>query len=375
MISLATSRPARIAGIGSAPAVVAEEAADSFPVAVRLPVQIVLAVLVRVDHGHELQVLAGYHSGIHLSLRLSTATHLREQNHVARCDVATATEHTPGDNGQRGGGCQIAEEFAAIDVVHCSILAQRRGPRSAAIMDQRCDRRRMERQASMTHETAFEMAASNIRFGVGVTREVGMDLADIGAKRVLVVTDPVVRGLAPFSAVVESLEQSGIHCDVYDRVRVEPTDGSMRDAIAFAATATLRRDRRRGRRIDHRHRQGREPLHVLSSCRLSRLRQCADRQGPPCTRPFEATDGGSDDGRYRERDNGSRDLRSGTASRQDRNRQSPAQAHPGLSRSRQHTNDAAARLPPRRGWTFCVMRWSRIRRCRFTREADRIVRR
>jgi hydroxyacid-oxoacid transhydrogenase len=90
----------------------------------------------------------------------------------------------------------------------------------------------------MNHETAFEMAASNIRFGVGVTREVGMDLAEVGAKRVLVVTDPVVRGLAPFRAVVDSLEQSGIHYDVYDRVRVEPTDGSMRDAISFAATAT-----------------------------------------------------------------------------------------------------------------------------------------
>ena len=42
----------------------------------------------------------------------------------------------------------------------------------------------------MAYETAFQMAASNIRYGPGVTREVGMDLADMGARHVMVVTDP-----------------------------------------------------------------------------------------------------------------------------------------------------------------------------------------
>lgn len=88
-----------------------------------------------------------------------------------------------------------------------------------------------------THDTAFEMAASAIRFGPEVTREVGFDLADLGARHVLVVTDPTIRELRPAHAVLESVEANKIRFTVYDRVRVEPTDESFRDAIAFAASA------------------------------------------------------------------------------------------------------------------------------------------
>jgi hydroxyacid-oxoacid transhydrogenase len=80
---------------------------------------------------------------------------------------------------------------------------------------------------------AFEMAVSSIRFGKGVTREVGMDLAEIGAKNVLVVTDPVLRNLPPVKTVIDSLDASRIRYTIYDRVRVEPTDESFLDAIAF----------------------------------------------------------------------------------------------------------------------------------------------
>ena len=86
----------------------------------------------------------------------------------------------------------------------------------------------------MSHEIAFEMAVSSVRFGPGVTREVGMDLADLGTKNVLVLTDPVLRKLPPVQTVLESLEKNGIRATVYDRVRVEPTDESFLDAIAFA---------------------------------------------------------------------------------------------------------------------------------------------
>jgi hydroxyacid-oxoacid transhydrogenase len=89
----------------------------------------------------------------------------------------------------------------------------------------------------MKNEIAFEMAASSIRFGAGVTREVGMDLADLGARNALVMTDPVLSGMAPVQTVLGSLEDAGIKFVLYDRVRVEPTDESFLDAIEFAKQA------------------------------------------------------------------------------------------------------------------------------------------
>jgi hydroxyacid-oxoacid transhydrogenase len=85
----------------------------------------------------------------------------------------------------------------------------------------------------MKNETAFEMATSGIRFGTGVTREVGLDLADLGIRRVLVLTDPKLTGLLPVQTVLHSLDDSGISHILYDRVRVEPSDQSFLDAIAF----------------------------------------------------------------------------------------------------------------------------------------------
>ncbi len=84
------------------------------------------------------------------------------------------------------------------------------------------------------HEIAFEMAVSSVRFGSGVTREVGMDLADLGAKRVLVLTDPLLATMNPVAVTMESLSANRIEAVLYSRVRVEPTDESFLDAIEFA---------------------------------------------------------------------------------------------------------------------------------------------
>ncbi len=86
----------------------------------------------------------------------------------------------------------------------------------------------------MKRDTAFEMATSNIRYGVGVTREIGMDLVDRGIRRVLVVTDDNLATKPPVLTVLEALESERVAFDVYKDVRVEPTDVSMKDAVRVA---------------------------------------------------------------------------------------------------------------------------------------------
>src|SRR5947208_4523743 len=86
----------------------------------------------------------------------------------------------------------------------------------------------------MAIEYAFELASSSIRFGRGVTREIGLDLAEMNAKRVMVLTDPNLAKLSRVASGLESLRDNRIASSLFDRVHVEPTDGSFRDAIDFA---------------------------------------------------------------------------------------------------------------------------------------------
>lgn len=84
-------------------------------------------------------------------------------------------------------------------------------------------------------ETRFTMDTSSIKFGPGSTREVGADMARLGAKRVLVVTDAQLAGGETVATVMESLRAEGIDAVLFDRVRVEPTDRSFLEAAEFAA--------------------------------------------------------------------------------------------------------------------------------------------
>lgn len=86
----------------------------------------------------------------------------------------------------------------------------------------------------MTFETAFTMDTSSIKFGPGVTREVGFDMQNLGAKRVMVLTDPNLKESEPVQITLEALRAEGIDAVLYDQVRVEPTDISFKQAIAFA---------------------------------------------------------------------------------------------------------------------------------------------
>ena len=83
-------------------------------------------------------------------------------------------------------------------------------------------------------DTAFQMAASNIRFGRGITREIGMDLVDLKARRTMVVIDPALRDHPVGHTVLESLKQNHIGFEVFDDLSIEPTDASFKAAADCA---------------------------------------------------------------------------------------------------------------------------------------------
>lgn len=86
----------------------------------------------------------------------------------------------------------------------------------------------------MQNDTAFQMAASNIRFGRGITREVGMDLVDMKLGRTMLVIDPALVSTPVGETVIQSLRDNQISFEIFDDVRVEPTDASFKAAAEFA---------------------------------------------------------------------------------------------------------------------------------------------
>lgn len=86
----------------------------------------------------------------------------------------------------------------------------------------------------MATDTAFQMAASNVRFGQGTTAEIGMDLRDMGVKRTLVVMDPALADLPTGEVVRNALRTNHIGFDVFTEVSVEPTDASFQRAAEVA---------------------------------------------------------------------------------------------------------------------------------------------
>jgi hydroxyacid-oxoacid transhydrogenase len=83
-------------------------------------------------------------------------------------------------------------------------------------------------------DTAFQLSTSNLRFGAGTTREVGMDLEDMSLKRTLLVIDPRLIDLPTGQVVLESLKAARREYEVFSAVEVEPTDRSFHEAIAVA---------------------------------------------------------------------------------------------------------------------------------------------
>lgn len=78
------------------------------------------------------------------------------------------------------------------------------------------------------------MASSTIRYGKGVTKEIGMDMENLKVKRVCVMTDPNLINMNPVKTALNSLVKNKIKYDVFDKVRVEPNEESLQLAINFA---------------------------------------------------------------------------------------------------------------------------------------------
>jgi hydroxyacid-oxoacid transhydrogenase len=79
------------------------------------------------------------------------------------------------------------------------------------------------------------MDASGIKFGPGATRELGYDMQQLGVKRAMLVTDPNLANSRPVAVALAALRAAGIDTVLFDQVRVEPTDVSLKEAIRFAA--------------------------------------------------------------------------------------------------------------------------------------------
>ena len=86
----------------------------------------------------------------------------------------------------------------------------------------------------MRLESVLTMNTSNIKYGIGATREIGYDMRALEAKRVMVVTDPNLAHLEPVALTMDALRAERIDAVLFDRVRIEPTDVSFKDAIQFA---------------------------------------------------------------------------------------------------------------------------------------------
>lgn len=86
------------------------------------------------------------------------------------------------------------------------------------------------------HETIFTYAAPALKFGPGASREIGHELAQLGVRRALIVTDPGLTAVGHPQAVAEAMARFDVEAAVYDGVHVEPTDASLQAAIDHART-------------------------------------------------------------------------------------------------------------------------------------------
>ncbi|HLH59701.1 MAG TPA: hydroxyacid-oxoacid transhydrogenase [Streptosporangiaceae bacterium] len=85
-----------------------------------------------------------------------------------------------------------------------------------------------------TEETIFTWGAPPLKFGPGAVDEIGFEMAQFGARRVLILTDTRISDLGIPARIADSLTRHGITSETFDGVHVEPTDDSMDKAAGYA---------------------------------------------------------------------------------------------------------------------------------------------
>ena len=88
-------------------------------------------------------------------------------------------------------------------------------------------------------ESIFTLEATPIKFGPGAADDAGWELARLGVRRALLVTDPGVAATGHPERVRASIEAEGIEVVVYGRAHVEPTLDSLQEAADFAREAEV----------------------------------------------------------------------------------------------------------------------------------------
>jgi alcohol dehydrogenase class IV len=86
----------------------------------------------------------------------------------------------------------------------------------------------------LTEETIFTWGAPPLKFGAGAVDEVGFEMTQFGAERVLILTDATINASGIPQRIADSLTKYGIRSEIFDGCHVEPTDDSMDKAAGYA---------------------------------------------------------------------------------------------------------------------------------------------
>ena len=86
----------------------------------------------------------------------------------------------------------------------------------------------------MAVETAFTIDTSSIKYGPGVTREVGHDMRRLGARRVMVLTDAQLAQGEAVATAVAALKMAGIDAILFDQA---PAPAAARPKVALRQSA------------------------------------------------------------------------------------------------------------------------------------------